>query len=117
MAALAMVLPILPGKTESWRQGVAEMAGARRREFGTSRRRQSVSRERIWLQQTPQGGLEILYFEVDDPPRLFDDVATSQEPFDQWLRQFVFDHCGLDLSQPMPGPPAELMLDWSSEEV
>jgi hypothetical protein len=115
MAALAMVLPILPGKTESWRRGVTEMAGPRRPEFGTARRRQTVTRQRGWLQQTPQGDMEILYFEVDDPARLFQDVATSQEPFDRWLRQFVLEHCGLDLSQPMPDPP-ELMLDWSSEE-
>jgi len=116
MAALAMVLPILPGKTESWRRGVAELAGQRRGEFGIARRRQTVTRQRVWLQQAPQGDMEILYFEVEDPARLFEDVATSQEPLDRWLRQFVLEHEGVDLSQPMPGPVPELMLDWSSDE-
>jgi hypothetical protein len=117
MAVVAMVLPLLPGKLASWREGMEQIAGPRRNEFSTSRKRQGVTRERIWLQQTPQGNLEILYLEVDDPARAFEDIATSQEPFDVWLRQSVLDNYGLDLTQPMPGPLPELVLDWSAEET
>ncbi len=116
MAVLAMVLPLVPGKTAAWRQRMAELAGPRRAEFAAARRRQGVTRERIWLQPAPEGDLEILYLEVDDPARAFQEIAASQEPFDVWFRGFALEHYGLDLTQPMAGPPPELILDWSAAE-
>jgi len=116
MAVLAMVLPVLPGKEASWEQTLATLAGPRRAEFGAARRRQGVRRERIWRQRTPEGSLEILYLEVDDPDRTFREIATSQEPFDVWFRGYVLDHYGLDLAQPMPGPLPDLVIDWSADE-
>ncbi|MGH2557557.1 MAG: hypothetical protein ACRDJH_00725 [Thermomicrobiales bacterium] len=116
MAVIAMALPILPGKLDSWRQRMDEITGARWAEFGASRQRQGVSRQRLWLQQTPAGNIEIILLETDDPARTFGDIATSQEPFDVWFRQFVLEHYGLDLTQPAPGPPSELILDWSPDQ-
>ena len=116
MAVLAMVLPLLPGKTAEWRQRMAELAGPRRPEFAAARRRQGVTRERIWLQASPAGDLEILYLEVDDPARAFQAIAASQEPFDVWFRGFAREHYGLDLTQPMTGPLPELILDWAAAE-
>ncbi len=116
MAVLAMVLPLLPGKTEGWRRAMAELAGPRRAEYAAARRRQGVTRERIWLQPGPQGDLEILYLEVDDPARTFQELAASQEPFDVWFRGFALEYYGLDLTQPLPGPLPEPILDWSADE-
>lgn len=104
MATIAMAFPIRPEKFSSWRKTVVDLAGPRREEFGAARRRQGCTRERIWLQQTPQGPLEIIILETEDPARTLQEIATSQEPFDVWFRQFVLEHYGLDLSQPMPGP-------------
>ena|SRR5215207_3960933 len=115
MASLALVLPLLPGKTDAWRQAMEELKRSRWEEFGAARRRQGISRERLWLQQTPQGDLEILYLETEDPARALQAIATSQEPFDVWFRDFVREHYGLDLSQPLPGPFPELVLDWSTD--
>ncbi len=113
MAVLAMVLPLLPGKTPEWRRAMAELAGPRRAEYAAARRRQGVSRERIWLQPGPQGDLEILYLEVDDPARAFQELAASQEPFDVWFRGFAREYYGLDLTQPLPGPPNAQVHDWA----
>lgn len=115
MTVIAMALPILAGKEDSWRQRMDELTGARWAEFDASRRRQGVTRQRIWLQQTPAGNIEIILLETDDPARTFGDIATSQEPFDVWFRSFVLEHYGLDLTQPTPGPPSELIFDWSAE--
>ena len=116
MAVLALVLPLLPGKTAGWRRAMTELADSRRAEYAAARRRQGVSRERIWLQATPQGDVEILYLEVDDPARTFRELAASQEPFDVWFCGFALEHYGLDLTQPLPGPLPELILDWSAAE-
>ena len=116
MAVLAMALPILPGKEDLCERTLADLAGPRRAEFAAARRRQGITRERIWRQHTPQGELELLYFETEDPARAFAEIASSQEPFDVWFREYVLETYGLDLSQPMPGPPPELVLDWSADE-
>ncbi|MEA2586147.1 MAG: hypothetical protein QOF33_4232 [Thermomicrobiales bacterium] len=116
MAMLAMALPILPGKEGTWERTMADLAGPRRAEFAAARRRQGITRERIWWQHTPQGDLEVLYLETDDPARAFGEIASSREPFDVWFRGFVLEHYGIDLSQPMPGPLPELVLDWGADE-
>jgi hypothetical protein len=116
MAVIAMAMPILPDKFDSWRERVDALTGSRREEFGAARRRQGVTRQRVWLQQTPAGPLEILLLETDDPARTFGEIATSQEPFDVWFRQFVLEHYGIDLTQPAPGPPSELLLDWAADQ-
>ena len=117
MAVIAMAIPLLPGKMAEWRTVVAELNGPRRAEFDAARRRQGVTRQRNWLQSTPQGDLEILYMETDDPAQTFQRIATSEEPFDRWSRAFVLEYYGVDLSQPMTGPAPELILDWSAEQT
>jgi hypothetical protein len=114
MPMIAMALPIPPEKLETWRETLSSFAGARRAEFGDSRRRMGAVREWVWLQQTPQGAMELLVIEAADPARLFEQLATSQEPFDVDFRAFVLDVYGIDLSQPLPGPLPEQVLDWSA---
>ena len=112
---IAMTLAIPPEKFPSWSSAVAEMAGPRRAEFAAARRRQGVSRQGVWVQQGPEGPREILVMEVEDPGRAFELMATSQEPFDAWLREVLLDTYKLDLSQPA-GPLPEQLLDWSANE-
>jgi hypothetical protein len=70
--------------------------------------------ERIWVQQTPQGPIELVFIEAEDPARCFEYLATSQEPFDVEFRAWVLDVYGIDLTQPMPAPLPEQVLDWSA---
>jgi hypothetical protein len=57
--------------------------------------------------------MELLFIEVADPARFFEQMATSQEPFDVEFRAWVLDVYGIDLTQPPP-PPPEQVLDWSA---
>ena len=115
MAMIAMTLAIPPDKFSSWRSAVAEMAGPRRAEFAAARRRQGVSRQGVWVQQGPEGQREILVMEVEDPGRAFELMATSQEPFDVWLREVLLDTYKLDQTRPA-GPLPEQVLEWSADE-
>jgi hypothetical protein len=110
MAVLALAIPILPGKTEQWRQFVGELQGARRREYQASRKRIGVH-ERAFFQSTPQGELVILTLEGADPAGAFAQFATANDEFTQWFAQQVREVHGVDLTQPLPGPLPELVAD------
>lgn len=112
MASIAFTLPILPGKTEDFRRFVGEALGPRRNERIAARRRVGITKERIWIQHTPRGDMLLLYLEMDDKTR--DDRAffTSQDPYDLWFKPQIQSITGIDLNQPPPGPPPELVFEW-----
>jgi hypothetical protein len=114
MAAYAFMLPILPGQEEEDRRVFAELQGARRAEYETAWQEIGLRRERVWHQQTPQGTVAVVYLEADDPGQAFTNIATSTNPFVVWWREQMQAIHGLDLTQPMPGPPNEQVHDWSA---
>jgi|SRR5579884_3166325 len=115
MASLAMTLPLLPGKSEAWKQWTEEMAGTRLEEFQASRKRLGITREVSSLQRTPQGDMAVLYLEAEDIARAFLGLATSQDPFDVLFRQQTQEFFGLDLAQPPQGPLPETVFDWRAD--
>jgi hypothetical protein len=114
MTALAFVAPILPGKLEAWRRFNQETLGRWRSQHDAANSRSGITRELAWLQQTPDGDLAIIYLEVEDPERLFADLAISDDPYTAWFRQQVLDIHGLDLAAPSEGPISTLEFDWQS---
>ncbi len=76
MTMMAVAFPILPGKTDQWREFIGELNGARRAEFVASREEAGV-RERTFLQPTPMGDLVIVTLEGDDPARSFAQMTSS----------------------------------------
>ena len=65
MRAVALVLPVFPGK-EAELQPFARELESRSREFDEYRRQRGVTREAAFLQATPYGSQLITYQEVDD---------------------------------------------------
>jgi hypothetical protein len=107
MAMMAMAAPILPGKLDRWQELKAQLMGPRRDEYEASRRRMGVH-EHSFLQRTPMGDLLILVFEGSDPAGAMAKMASSKDPFDEWMAQQALEIHGLDLrhidSMPMPEP-------------
>jgi hypothetical protein len=116
MSTIAMAFPIPPGKLDTWRSGMREIAGPRREEFDASRRGKGVSSTKVWLQQGPGGPIELLVVEVEDPGVFFAGLGRSQDPFDVWFRRLIAEVYGMDLTQPSPGPLPEQLLDWSAPD-
>lgn len=110
MALLAMAIPILPGKTDQWRQFIEQVRGARKAEFDASREKMGVH-ERTFFQQTPHGDLVIVTLEGDDPARAFASFGAGTDPFTEWFVAQVKAVHGFDLRQPPPGPLPELVVD------
>ena len=113
MQSLAFLNPITPGKTEEWKSWGDELAGPRHNEYLASRRRLGITAERAYHQQTPMGDFAVVYIEAEDLQRVFEGLATSQDPFDVWFRERIKDlFSGTDLAQqPPPYPPPELVFD------
>jgi hypothetical protein len=112
MAAVAFAFPILPGKTDMFRRVAEELLAARRTEYELSRARLGIAKERAWLQHTPQGDVAIVYLEVADPALALQKMAASDDPFDQWFRQYVLDVHGMDLTQLPSAPLPEQTFEW-----
>jgi hypothetical protein len=113
MPQIAAVYPILPGKTEAWKQFTKEMSGERKNEHAASRKRLGIKQETAFLQQTPMGDLAVIIMDMDmEIPQLFQGFAQSNEPFDVWFREKVKEFHGVDVTQPPPGSPPEKYFDY-----
>ena len=109
MQSVAFATPILPGKTEADRQAMASCAnGERKAEHAASRTRHGISRESVWIQQTPGGDIAVVYMEADDLQAAFQGLGSSDEPFDLWIREMLHDVHGIDLAQGFPPPDQTL---------
>src|ERR671930_2802191 len=74
MESFAFAFPVLPGKAEEARLWGKEVTGPRSSEMDASRRPLGVTREAVWLQQTPQGDMCVVVLEggnVADANRRF----------------------------------------------
>ena len=106
-----MVWPILPGKQEAWRRFCQALLGGRLDEYAESCRRLGITKELIWLAQTSEGDLAIVYLEATHPDQVLPHLAASDLPFDCWLRKQVLELHGVDLTQPQRSG-SELVLAW-----
>lgn len=117
MASLAVVFPLTAGKVEEWGSWGKEILGPYRSEYEAFRRRLGLTAQRVYLQRTLQGDIAIIYLEGDDLQRTFQELRTSQHPFDVWFRQRAKDLLnGLDLTQTSPGSLSKLVFDGPSFE-
>jgi hypothetical protein len=109
MFSYGFVVPVLPGMVERNRAFAAELAGPRKAEHEASRARMGITRELVWQQEAPDQTLSVVYLEGEDMERAFMGLATSQDPHDLWWRAQILEIHGIDLSQPLPGEPNELI--------
>jgi hypothetical protein len=107
---MAVVFPIVPGKTDEWRAWIAELNGPRREEFEASRRSVGVH-ERTYLQSSPMGDLVIVTIEGDNPGRSFGQMLNTDDEFMKWFIAKASEFHGFDVSQLPAGDPSELVLD------
>lgn len=111
MQSVAFAAPILPGKTEADRVAMAACAhGERKSAHEASRTRHGISREAVWIQQTPGGDVAVVYMEADDLQAAFQGLGSSEDAHDVWFREFLREVHGIDLAQGFP--PLEQTLDF-----
>ena len=101
MAPYAFMSPLVPGKLQTWMQYVREMKTTYRSDMEASRRRIGLSREEVWLQQSPTGACAVIVWEAPDISVVFKELMTSEQPFDRWFR----DHVLIEVHGMNPGAP------------
>ena len=87
MAVYCFTQAIQPGKREEARAIFQEIQRDRREEYEASRRRLGIREERVWFQSLPDGEMAVVYWEGDDPRAALQAFASSDDPFDEWLRE------------------------------
>jgi hypothetical protein len=110
MESFAFVFPVLPGKAEQARIFGKEVTGPRASEMDASRRPLGVTRETVWVNQTPMGDMGIVLIEAEDVAEANRRFAASTEPFDVWFKETVLDLSGVDFNEPIPAM-SEILYD------
>jgi hypothetical protein len=109
MATYSFAAPIVPGKTEAWKEFAKEMGGPRRKEWAASRARAGVTGETAWLQTTPHGDFAVVTMEGPDIEKSLVSAGTSTDPFDQWFSQKIKELHGLTTEEMSKLPPNKIL--------
>ncbi len=109
MANYCFAVPILPG-SESLVQKWIRESSANSKEHDKVFRAAGISREQVWVQQSPQGALAVVSFEVKDAGSAFKTLGSSTDPWAVAFREFLLKAHGIDVSK--PAPLNEQVVDW-----
>ena len=93
MSAYLFTVPLVAGKTDTWKEYMKEMTGPRHDDYVKSRKKLGIGVEQVFLQQTPKGDVVVVRWETDNPQRVFENFAKSNDPFDKWFRDKTLIEC------------------------
>ena len=109
MPSIGFVAPLLPGKTEMERAAMTSCwTGDRRPDFERSRKNLGITREAVFIQSTPDGDVDVIYWEAEDVEAVLNGMAKSYDPFDRWFRGLIRDVHGINVEDGFP-PPEQIM--------
>ena len=104
-----VVLPLLPGRGESARDFMRQLAAGRRAEQERSERRVGIGGARWYLGQVAEGELLIGMITSGDLARAFGLLSVSMDPHDLWFKRHLAAVTGVDLNEsPRLEPAVEL---------
>ncbi|MGH2586245.1 MAG: hypothetical protein ACRDJE_15130 [Dehalococcoidia bacterium] len=106
MATIAFARPIQPGKTDAFRQFLAEVEGPRRAAYEASRRRHGFTSDRAWLEHTPRGDIAVIVMEAADPRRSLAQMEADPDPFLAWWHEQTRAIHGESIASP------DLVFEW-----
>jgi len=107
---IAMAIPVLPGKTETWKDFMKDLSTTYKKEFSQSRKSLKV-RERVFFQSTPHGDVVIVTLEGDNPEQAFAHFGVGDSAFTRWFVDRVREVHGLDLTKPPNGAMPKMVAD------
>jgi hypothetical protein len=115
MAQLQIVCLLRPGTQEHWRRLYQAVAGSRRDQFEASCRQAGISQMRVWMVQLLHGELLLMTLNTQEPQQTLKALATSDYPFDRWVRQQFQALLGWNVQDVLPGPQYDLIFSWPGD--
>ena len=115
MAQLQIVCLLRPGTQEHWRRLYQAVAGSRRDQFEASCRQAGISQMRVWMVQLLHGELLLMTLNTQEPQQTLKALATSDYPFDRWVRQQFQALLGWNVQDVLPGPQCDLIFSWPGD--
>ena len=113
MPVTTFAVPILPGKTETWKQAAASLTTDRKADFDDFNQRFGITRHVGSLQQTPQGDFAVVFIEGDDPDSVLGKMQQSEHPFERWFVATIFEDVHGITSSQGPPPPNTVVIDYT----
>ena len=113
MDIVNMAMPILPGKEGAARDFAAAVSGDKAGDFAKWQADSATTRETWHFQETPDGVMMLVWFEVEDAEKAFGHMATADDDFTVWMRERIEDITGQNM-QEVEGPPPENVVNWSA---
>jgi hypothetical protein len=92
----------------------AECNGARKSEYVESRKRVGITKERVFLAETPMGAMILVYSEGVNAGLQMARFHASSHPFDKHYMDMVVKASGVDFSKMPAGPPPHLAFEWTN---
>ena len=115
MAHLLMIYPLHPGTQERWRRLYQELAGLRREPFEAFCRQAGISHVQVRLVQLRRSELLLMSVHAQQPRRALLELASSQRPFERWLRSQLLALLEWNLQEVLPEEQQELLFTWPGE--
>jgi len=110
---LAFAAPLQPGKTDAGRAWAKEAFENRKGELTESRLALGNTREEVFVNQTPQGDVAVVYIEGEDPVRANGEFAASNAPYDRWFKDGLKEIFPPFIDFDQPVPTNQTLWDWS----
>ncbi|MEA2900755.1 MAG: hypothetical protein QOH36_642 [Actinomycetota bacterium] len=107
MPASALVLLVVPGKLDAWRELMAQCTDDNP-DYVDSRQRLGITREQVFLHGNEGEEFVIYYIEAENLDEAMIGMGVSLDPFDQWFRIQVKSIHDLILADPPPWPEQAL---------
>ena len=101
MSLLAMCMPILAGKKDTWLAAIQQINSPEAKPDADAIREIAGVHERAFLQETPDGDFVILTYDGENPVESFGKIMENLPPD---FAEFVMEVHGMDVNSPPPLP-------------
>jgi hypothetical protein len=115
MERMCLLVPVRPGRRDELMEFMREVNGPRHREFGATEERIGVTREVFFLAGDGDHDQLVMYLEGESIGGSLGAFIASREPFDVWFKERFAACTGVDLNDPPPLEPAELLAAYAEE--
>ena len=100
------------GTQERWRRLCQDIAELRPDQFAATCQQAGITQVRVWLVQLLRGELLLMTLNTQEPQQTLKALATSDRPFDRWLREQLQVLLRWNLQDVLPDTQHDLIFTW-----